>query len=776
MARHTISIPSLTAAFALMATFGVSINADAQTGNERAHAQESALDEVVVTSRRREENLQSVPISIQAINSEDLQLRGMERIQDVIAQTPNVFTASNPLSTSNFSMRGIPNVGVFVDGIWQRSGVLLNQRSTLELASVEILRGPQGTLYGRDSTGGAIRLITQLPSDRFGARLVGTTGSYRRLDLTANVDIPISDTLLTKWSASRETRDGYIQSLSVNRAYGEIDNKDLRGDILWKPSDSFKVRLTAQKSLVQSSDTMVSTLLIDPGTPGVGNNLGYIVHPRQYYQLSGLPFNNLTHASGYPGGQVGKWQTKSDWNSGPGTIIDTKNLTLKMDYRLTSSITLTSLTGYVRQTDFAYEDYDASAYQFQQAANMNQLRTTTQEFQLTGAQGRFNWVAGLYGWNLYNNNRSFRWALLDINVPALQATPQCRAPRAPGVLACATLPNNDTFTGNSENGYAAFGEVTAKLVRGLLAESGVIYTNDDGRWVGDTDIRTVGLPVSVKEVVGRRVAALGADTERLLTHASVIGRDFDLTLLAAIAAVDEDAVIDCCDAAVAASVLRTTGDTDRYTFAHALIEHTLCDGLSPARRARIHRAVAEAIESATGDRAGERAGELAHHWSAAVRPADADRALHYTQLAAERALDQFAPHDAMRWYLQALEHLDHAPVPDLGRRARLLVGLGTAQRFCGVAEHRTTLLAAADLADQIDDIDVLVDASLANTRSWQSDIGNLDVDRLRVLQRALDRLGPDGDPRHRAQLLVTIAVEHPLTAGNRSDRRGPTRR
>ena len=297
-----------------------------------------------------------------------------------------------------------------------------------------------------------------------------------------------------------------------------------------------------------------------------------------------------------------------------------------------------------------------------------------------------------------------------------------------------------------------------------LAESGVIYTNDDGRWVGDTDIRTVGLPVSVKEVVGRRVAALGADTERLLTHASVIGRDFDLTLLAAVAGVDEDAVIDCCDAAVAASVLRTTGDTDRYTFAHALIEHTLYDGLSPARRARIHRAVAEAIESATGDRAGERAGELAHHWSAAVRPADADRALHYTQLAAERALDQFAPHDAMRWYQQALEHLDHAPVPDLGRRARLLVGLGTAQRFCGVAEHRTTLLAAADLADQIDDIDVLVDASLANTRSWQSDIGNLDVDRLRVLQRALDRLGPDGDPRHRAQLLVTIAVEQTFSA------------
>jgi len=297
-----------------------------------------------------------------------------------------------------------------------------------------------------------------------------------------------------------------------------------------------------------------------------------------------------------------------------------------------------------------------------------------------------------------------------------------------------------------------------------LAESGVIYTNDDGRWVGGTDIHTVGLPVSVKEVVGRRVAALGADTERLLANASVIGRDFDLTLLAVVSGVDEDTVIDVCDAAVAVSLLRTTADADRYTFAHALIEHTLYDGLSPARRARIHRSVAQAIETVAGDGISERVGELAHHWSAAVRPTDTDRALHYSQLAAERALEQFAPHDALRWYQRALEHLDQAPVPDLHRRARLLVGLGTAQRLCGRAEHRTTLLAAAGLAEQLDDVDTLVDAAIANSRLLKSDIGNLDLDRLRVLDQALARLGPDGDPGLRAQLLVIMANEQAFSS------------
>ena len=119
-----------------------------------------------------------------------------------------------------------------------------------------------------------------------------------------------------------------------------------------------------------------------------------------------------------------------------------------------------------------------------------------------------------------------------------------------------------------------------------LAETGAIYRRDDGRWVVNADIRAVGFPVSVTEVVGRRLASLGPDTERVLGLAAVIGCDFDISLLASVAHVDEDTLVDLCDAAVAAAVLRTTEDPDRYTFAHALIEHALYDGLSPARRVR----------------------------------------------------------------------------------------------------------------------------------------------------------------------------------------------
>ena len=151
----------------------------------------------------------------------------------------------------------------------------------------------------------------------------------------------------------------------------------------------------------------------------------------------------------------------------------------------------------------------------------------------------------------------------------------------------------------------------------------------------------------------------------------------------------------------------------RYTFAHALIEHTLYDDLSAGRRARTHRAVAEALEEICGDDPGERIGELAYHWAHATQPPDAGKAIAYAQRAGDRALAQLAPDEALRWYRDALDLLGPASADDPRRRAELLLGLGDAQRQTGDPAHRETLLAAGRLADDIDAIDVLVGAALA---------------------------------------------------------------
>ena len=314
-----------------------------------------------------------------------------------------------------------------------------------------------------------------------------------------------------------------------------------------------------------------------------------------------------------------------------------------------------------------------------------------------------------------------------------------------------------------------------------LAESGAISQADDGRWVADPDLRAAGLPISVREVIGRRLATLGPDTERVLGLGAVIGRDFDIGLLAAVAQMDEDTVIDVCDTAVTAAVLAATDRPDRYTFADALIEHALYDSLSPARRARAHKAVAEAVETLLGDDPGARAGELAYHWGAAVQPADTAKAVHYAQIAGDRALAQLAPDEAVRWYGQALELLDRTPQPDLRRRAELLVGLGDAQRQCGIAAHRETLLDAARLADQDDHVDLLVRAVFANNRGFDSATGGGDYERIAAIDRALARIG-DQPSADRARLLALAATErtwhrrpHRTARARRSSRRGRPR-
>ncbi len=290
-----------------------------------------------------------------------------------------------------------------------------------------------------------------------------------------------------------------------------------------------------------------------------------------------------------------------------------------------------------------------------------------------------------------------------------------------------------------------------------LSESGMLYQRGDGRWVADSDLRAVGLPVSIRDVVGRRLAALGPDTERLLAFAAVIGRDFDIGLLSTVARVDEDTVIDVCERAVASSVLQITDTPGGYTFAHALIEHTLYDSLSPTRRVRAHKTIAEALET-SADAEGARVGELAYHWGAAVQPSDLTKAIRYAKLAGDRALHQLAPDEAIRWYSQGLELADRLPQQDPRERVEVLIGLGIAQRQTGDPAHRETLLDAARQADQLDHVDLLARAVIANNRGWQSSIAQADAERIGMLDRAVARLDPTA-LAERARLLATAAVE-----------------
>jgi class 3 adenylate cyclase len=292
-----------------------------------------------------------------------------------------------------------------------------------------------------------------------------------------------------------------------------------------------------------------------------------------------------------------------------------------------------------------------------------------------------------------------------------------------------------------------------------LSESGLVRQGDDGQWVAAEDLYEQGLPQSVRDVVGQRVDRLGDDVRRVLSQAAVIGRDFDVDLLAAVADIDEEDLLDLLDRATASGLVTDVeGTLDRYTFAHALTQHTLYDDLGASRRARVHRRIAEALETLCAGSPEARAGELAHHFLAATKTADALKALTYSRMAGEQALRQLAPADALGWFTQALELYDQI-TPDEALRCDLLIGLGTAQRQAGEPAHRETLLRAAAIAKDLQDRELLVRAALANFKNGAgADAGKVDADRAAVLEDALRVVG-EGDSSDRALLLATLCAE-----------------
>jgi tetratricopeptide (TPR) repeat protein len=301
-----------------------------------------------------------------------------------------------------------------------------------------------------------------------------------------------------------------------------------------------------------------------------------------------------------------------------------------------------------------------------------------------------------------------------------------------------------------------------------LAETGAIYQDGTGRWTSETTLEQVALPDSVREVIGARVGRLGKDAERVLSVAAVIGRDFDLDLLARATKTTEDDLLDILEAAAVVALVREPDDASgRYNFAHALIQHTLYEDLGPNRRAQAHRKVAEALEDLCGDRPGVRVGELARHWMAATQPIDLIKAIGYSRQAGDAALDALAPADALRYYAQALDLYSQGPETDLVLGLDLTIGLGTAQRQAGDPAFRETLLSTARRAADLGDTERLVAAALANYRGWVSAVGTVDTDKVEILELALNRLPADGPDR--ALVLATLSSE--LVFGPASERR-----
>jgi iron complex outermembrane receptor protein len=304
-----------------------------------ATAQEGRIETVIVTAEFREADVQDTPIAITAVNAEMLEARSQTNIFEVAAQAPNVSlqpggAASGPamiafirgIGQTDFNYALEPGVGVYVDDVYYPTltGTLVD---LLDLNRVEVLRGPQGTLAGKNSIGGAIKLYSQEPTGDGGGSVQLTYGSLNRVDVRGSADFEISPTLTARISGSSKNRDGFVDrydygclqpgsnvpTFQVSRTSdcfvgteGGVSQTAGRVMVQWEPSDRFSAKFAAD--LVNDDSEAIASVLIgvneDLVTPGPNTGTGPFVFPGDEGGNYPLPFFNGTYIIGLDGNPV----------------------------------------------------------------------------------------------------------------------------------------------------------------------------------------------------------------------------------------------------------------------------------------------------------------------------------------------------------------------------------------------------------------------------------------------------------------------------------------
>jgi iron complex outermembrane receptor protein len=477
-----------------------------------------AIEEVLVTARRREESLQEVPIAISAFGGDDLVERGVESVQSMNAIAPNLSVMGGGAtgeSQGSFRIRGLPGVAVYIDGVWQASTDGLLTTSVVEVDRIEVLRGPQGTLFGSSSLGGAIQYVTRAPGDTFGARFQGSIGSYGRRDFQAAFDLPLHDTFKTKFTAASQFRDGFVDSVVIDRSFGDVNDELYRADFLWTPTESLSVRYNIEDTRTNRNGP--ARVLKNIGTASVLSGGTFSTYPQAqaYINAFGVYFNNQNNVSGYPGGVLGEYQTKIGWEN-PGLVIDVMRHTLDASWDVNDWLRLRSISGYRDTMRAVQTDFDGAQEVFMLERDFRaKSMQFTEELQILGTHEKFDWVLGGYYSKENNRGRTITWALPEFtcdlwsssnaNANGLRTSAaeraQCRANRAAalGVSAAGTgaLPNGNlngvtnTLFANAVNSNtdgmtytevessAIFGDLTWRVTDKFTAAAGVRYSKEE---------------------------------------------------------------------------------------------------------------------------------------------------------------------------------------------------------------------------------------------------------------------------------------------------------
>jgi iron complex outermembrane receptor protein len=388
----------LVTIFLLGCTFDV-LSAQPQTGQgevgDRA-ARSSQIEEVVVTARRREESVQDVPMSVSALTGDDLRRRSVRSIEETFDFTPNVtYEYSGYNTSSRVYVRGIgnagahfltgdPSVALYLDGVYQgraSTGIF----DLIDVERVEVLRGPQGTLFGRNSTGGAIQVITRSPTDE--SSLLAEVGAgnddYYSARLIGN--FPLTDRLYARAAIGWREREGYQENLVNGDDWNNLDEIQARAALRFEPTDTVTLDLVGHYT---EKDQRAPLLRCewDPLPTATGPALLSAFGLLEEVISACTDAQNAPKDSGYS-------------NLGGTAYADFGGVTFTANWETTLG-TLTSISSWQQVVDDRDTEADGSAFPyFDVFGQPNGQDQYSQELRFagSGADGALDYVVGLYG-------------------------------------------------------------------------------------------------------------------------------------------------------------------------------------------------------------------------------------------------------------------------------------------------------------------------------------------------------------------------------------------
>nr|WP_047166246.1 TonB-dependent receptor [Sphingomonas sp. Y57] len=458
------------AGIATAAAFGVvSAEARAQDATKTPPADEASatggIDDIVVTARRRAERLQDVPLAVSAVSSVALERANIQNVAQLGRLVPSLTSVpgqGGSRSLPNFSIRGLSqqeltiladqSVSTYIGDIVAARTQGINS-ALFDIASVEVLRGPQGTLFGRNTTGGAIIIRPARPTDEFEGRVGVTVGNLDTFNVEGMVNVPLSPNIAIRVAGQRQRDDGFVYDEILRRNVNDTKQEGARASILIHNDDLESLTVY---NYFHENDGGTASFLQNVRASGSLN--GAAVRASRGYR----PLEDL----------LAEQQARGIYRIANGspifTKVETHDIANTTSFDLSDTIKLKNIVGYRHVKDHIFDDMDGSSNSLHPQERIDHAKQFSEEFQILGETAKLNWIAGLYYFRESGRNQGI--SAVGAIDPGLVEPDNVAA--FPGTA----YSNTDTAARNTS--YAAFAQGTYRFGGGFSLTAGIRYNHD----------------------------------------------------------------------------------------------------------------------------------------------------------------------------------------------------------------------------------------------------------------------------------------------------------